>query len=109
MSGGEMAVTQESFTGKHVVMTVWNNFLTDARVTKEAETLIGAGAQVTVVAVHAPDVTPLRGKTAAGIHVRRVTKQPPFFITWPLRAMRWLFNRSVRAAPPKSSLSRRGE
>ena len=40
--------------GKKVCMTVWNHFITDARVTKEAKTLIKHGYDVAVVAIHDP-------------------------------------------------------
>lgn len=40
-----------------VCMIVWNAFVTDARVTREAKTLIDAGKNVTVIAVHEPGKT----------------------------------------------------
>ncbi|MDX2344774.1 MAG: hypothetical protein QNL12_14100, partial [Acidimicrobiia bacterium] len=46
----------------------------DARVTKEAKTLIGAGHDVTVVAIHVPNKTAERETTADGIHVVRVSR-----------------------------------
>ena len=55
-------------------MFVKNSFEYDARVTKEAKTLIGAGHDVTVVALYTPEVTPLEETTADGIHVLRVPR-----------------------------------
>ena len=55
-------------------MFVKNSFEYDARVTKEAQTLITAGHDVTVVALYVPDVTPLEEWTPDGIHVMRVPR-----------------------------------
>ena len=55
-------------------MFVKNSFEYDARVTKEAKTLIGAGHDVTVVALYTPNVTPLEETTPDGIHVLRVPR-----------------------------------
>lgn len=55
-------------------MFVKNSFQYDARVTKEAKTLIGAGHDVTVVALYVPDVTPVEETTPDGIHVVRVPR-----------------------------------
>ncbi len=55
-------------------MFVKNSFEYDARVTKEAKTLIGAGHDVTVVALFVPDVTPAEETTPDGIHVIRVPR-----------------------------------
>ena len=55
-------------------MFVKNSFEYDARVTKEAKTLIRAGHDVTVVALYAPNVTPMEETTADGIHVVRVPR-----------------------------------
>ncbi|MGA9597824.1 MAG: glycosyltransferase family 4 protein [Acidimicrobiia bacterium] len=55
-------------------MFVKNSFEYDARVTKEAKTLIGAGHQVTVVAIHVPDKTAEHEVTADGINVVRVSR-----------------------------------
>lgn len=54
-------------------MVVWNTFETDARVTKEATSLIQAGKDVTVVAVHQPNRT-LRKETTKGISIVRVDR-----------------------------------
>jgi len=55
-------------------MFVKNSFEYDARVAKEAKTLIAAGNEVTVVALYVPQVTPLRETTPDGIHVVRVPR-----------------------------------
>ncbi|MEA3510780.1 MAG: hypothetical protein U9R51_05025, partial [Actinomycetota bacterium] len=57
-----------------ICMFVKNSFEYDARVTKEAKTLIGAGHDVTVVALFVPDVTPMEETTPDGIHVIRVPR-----------------------------------
>jgi glycosyltransferase involved in cell wall biosynthesis len=61
---------------KKVAMFVWNDFLNDARVLKEAETLQANGCQVTVFALIKPEVTPAKEILGSGVVVRRVTKQP---------------------------------
>lgn len=55
-------------------MFVKNSFEYDARVSKEAKTLIGAGHDVTVVALLVPNVTPAVETTSDGIHVVRVPR-----------------------------------
>ncbi len=55
-------------------MFVKNSFEYDARVTKEAKSLIAAGHDVTVVALFVPDVTAAEETTADGIHVVRVPR-----------------------------------
>lgn len=60
--------------GVKICMFVKNSFEYDARVTKEAETLIAAGHDVTVVALHAPETTVQRETTATGIEVVRVSR-----------------------------------
>ncbi len=57
-----------------ICMFVKNSFEYDARVTKEAKTLIEAGHQVTVVAIHVPGTTAEREVTADGINVIRVSR-----------------------------------
>lgn len=57
-----------------VCMFVKNSFEYDARVTKEAKTLIAEGHDVTVVAIHVPGTTEQRETTSDGIHVRRVSR-----------------------------------
>jgi len=55
-----------------VCMFVKNSFEYDARVTKEARSLVEGGHEVTVVAIHVPGVTAERETTADGINVIRV-------------------------------------
>ena len=57
-----------------VCMFVKNSFEYDARVTKEARSLIEGGHEVTVVAIHIPRVTAEREVTADGISVVRVNR-----------------------------------
>jgi glycosyltransferase involved in cell wall biosynthesis len=58
----------------NVVMLVKNSFEYDARVTKEALSLIDEGHDVTVIAILVPDVTPEREVREGGIRVRRVSR-----------------------------------
>ena len=55
-------------------MFVKNSFEYDARVTREATTLISAGHEVTVVAIHVPGVTAERETRPDGIEVVRVSR-----------------------------------
>ncbi|AUD78510.1 glycosyl transferase family 1 [Kangiella profundi] len=55
-------------------MIVWNEFLTDARVLKEAQSLINAGHNVTVHAIHTPNKTKEREVLPGGVKVVRVTR-----------------------------------
>jgi len=57
-----------------ICMFVKNSFEYDARVTKEAKSLISAGHDVTVVALYVPNVTAMEETTADGIHVVRVPR-----------------------------------
>ena len=57
-----------------ICMFVKNSFEYDARVTKEAKSLIGAGHDVTVVAIHVPKKTAERETTDAGINVVRISR-----------------------------------
>jgi glycosyltransferase involved in cell wall biosynthesis len=58
-----------------VCMVVWNTFVTDARVTKEAMTLISAGKDVTVIAIHEPGKTK-ENEVKNGIKIHRVSRKP---------------------------------
>jgi len=69
-------------------MFVKNSFEYDARVTKEAKTLIDAGHDVTVVAIFVPRVTPVEETTGDGIHVVRVPRSG-FGIPEANRLARW--------------------
>lgn len=62
-------------------MVVWNEFLNDARVLKEAETLVAAGYDVTVHALHTPGVTRYSERLRSGVMVSRVARSP----FWKLR------------------------
>jgi glycosyltransferase involved in cell wall biosynthesis len=55
-------------------MFVKNSFEYDARVTKEAKSLVAAGHDVTVVAIHVPGKTAERETTPDGIDVVRVNR-----------------------------------
>ncbi len=57
-----------------ICMFVKNSFEYDARVTKEAKTLIAAGHDVSVVAIHVPKKTAQREVTPDGINVIRVSR-----------------------------------
>ncbi len=57
-----------------ICMFVKNSFEYDARVTKEAKSLIAAGHEVTVVAIHVPGATAREETTSDGIRVRRVSR-----------------------------------
>ncbi|MBB3229783.1 glycosyltransferase family 4 protein [Halomonas stenophila] len=69
-----------------VSMIVWNEFLNDARVLKEAQTLQSSGFQVVVHALHTPGVTQERETLDGGVKVVRVAKNP----FWKLRKRRYL-------------------
>lgn len=56
-----------------VCMTVWNHFITDARVTKEAKTLSKHGKHVTVIAILDPKHTP-KHEVKDGFRVYRFTR-----------------------------------
>ena len=58
----------------NVCMFVKNSFEYDARVTKEARSLVGAGHRVTVVAIHVPGITAEREHRPDGIDVVRVPR-----------------------------------
>jgi glycosyltransferase involved in cell wall biosynthesis len=62
-------------------MIVWNEFLNDARVQKEAETLTSNGYSVTVHALHTPGVTMARETLPSGVKIVRVARSP----FWKLR------------------------
>lgn len=66
---------------KKIAMIVWNEFLNDARVLKEAQTLQHAGYQVRVFALHTPGITPQQERLKDGIEVFRVARSP----LWQLR------------------------
>ena len=55
-----------------ICMFVKNSFKFDARVAKEAQSLVDAGHEVTVIALHGPGVAPEPEVTASGVRVIRV-------------------------------------
>lgn len=59
-----------------IAMIVWNEFLNDARVLKEAQTLQAAGYQVIVHALHTPGVTREYETLPCGVKVVRVARSP---------------------------------
>ncbi|MFT0521165.1 glycosyltransferase family 4 protein [Pseudomonas faucium] len=61
---------------KRIAMIVWNEFLNDARVLKEAQTLQHAGYQVRIFALHTPGVTHQQERREEGIEVFRVARSP---------------------------------
>jgi len=61
---------------KRVSMVVWNTFENDARVLKEAQTLVAHGYEVTVHALHTPGVTALHEELPGGVDVKRVPRSP---------------------------------
>lgn len=79
---------------QRVAMVVWNEFLNDARVLKEAQTLQRAGYQVKVFALHTPGVTQQHEQLEGGIQVCRVARSP----LWRLRK-----GSSLPIQPPASS------
>lgn len=64
-----------------ICMTVWNTFLNDARVLKEAQTLSASGYRVTVIAVHVKSQTERQEELPGGIRVLRVEKSLPLFLS----------------------------
>jgi len=88
-----------------VSMIVWNEFLNDARVMKEAQTLQRAGYQVRVFALHTPGVTQQQAVLDDGIEVVRVARSP----LWKLRKKNLqpavkVGGESQQSAPVKPSL-----
>ena len=67
-------------------MMVWNTFQNDARVLKEAQTLISQGHEVVVHALHTPGDTVQRETLAGGVRVVRVVRSP--FWRWRQRWFR---------------------
>ncbi|WP_439253956.1 glycosyltransferase family 4 protein [Pseudomonas monteilii] len=82
-----------------VSMIVWNEFLNDARVMKEAQTLQRAGYQVRVFALHTPGVTQQNTVLEDGIEVVRVARSP----LWKLRKKNVQTSVSVKGQVPKTS------
>lgn len=59
-----------------IAMLVWNDFRHDARVLKEAQTLVSAGHEVTVHALLATGITPAEQTLGDGLSVRRIPRSP---------------------------------
>lgn len=59
-----------------IAMVVWNEFLNDARVLKEAQTLALAGHTIVVHALHTPGVTQEKEVIEEGITAVRVARSP---------------------------------
>jgi len=57
-------------------MLVWNEFLNDARVLKEAQTLQSSGYQICVHALHTPGITRQYEELGSGIQITRVSRSP---------------------------------
>lgn len=87
---------------KKIAMIVWNEFLNDARVLKEAQTLQKAGYQVRVFALHKPGVTQPRETLEDGIQVIRVS--PDMVSLWPTRKQAPQ-DAAAKALPQKGSRS----
>lgn len=68
---------ESPLAGKRVAMLVWNEFTNDARVTREATSLIRQGALVTVTAVGTRHKPPGWEKLPGGISVERVAREVP--------------------------------
>ena len=60
----------------NVAMLVWNEFLNDARVLKEAETLQRQGYKINIFALHTPGKTLKNEKYPSGINVFRILRNP---------------------------------
>lgn len=107
-----MDSTKETQTATHskrqVAMLVWNRFVSDARVLREAHTLIAAGFDVTVVAIRVRDDDALSEVLPHELRVQRVSRRAPKgmrLVMLPRLALRRLwrtFNRRVlgRELPP---------
>lgn len=87
---------------KYVSMIVWNEFLNDARVLKEAQTLQGAGNQVTVLALHTPGVTEEHEELDDGIKVRRIARSP----LWKIRKRNIVKNNSSKGTVSFSAIAK---
>lgn len=83
-------------------MVVWNEFRNDARVLKEAQTLVEAGHSVTVHALHTPGVTQEHEVVSNGIVVVRVARSP----FWRLRKRSLRTTTAVGSAPSPGRIGR---
>ncbi len=81
-------------------MLVWNEFLNDARVLKEAETLNAAGYEVVVHALKIKDQTPQRQTLKSGVDIVRVPHVSPLvFIKKRVRRLRNVIIKSSQPSP----------
>lgn len=80
---------------KKVAMIVWNEFLNDARVLKEAQTLQNAGYRVRVFALHTPGVTKEMETLDDGVEVQRIARSP----MWRWRKKGIVSNNNAPASP----------
>ena len=69
------AVESRELVGRRAAMLVWNGFVFDARVTREAETLVEAGMSVQVVCVLTDQRPVSEETTAGGVEVYRVSRR----------------------------------
>ena len=76
-------------------MIVWNEFLNDARVLKEAQTLQSSGYRVRVFALHTPGVTKELETLDDGVEVQRIARSP----MWRWRKRDSMANNSAPATP----------
>ncbi|WP_085692419.1 MULTISPECIES: glycosyltransferase family 4 protein [unclassified Pseudomonas] len=87
---------------QRVAMIVWNEFLNDARVLKEAQTLQRAGYKVKVFALHTPGVTSQQEQLKDGIEVFRVARSP----LWHWRKGRTVPNVAPRTSKPQGPIGK---
>ena len=89
---------------KQVSMVVWNTFQNDARVLKEAETLMEHGYSVTVFALHTPGVTSRQERVGrSGVRVHRVLRSPGMLLR--MWARGWRSRRREGGARPAVNAS----
>ena len=74
-----------------VAMMVWNEFINDARVLKEAESLAKCDFDITVFALHTPGVTARFERTRLGVTVVRISRNP----LWGLKTKIFNFFRDI--------------
>jgi glycosyltransferase involved in cell wall biosynthesis len=101
----------DEFSGKRAVMLVWNGFVHDARVTREAETLVEAGMNTLVISILSADRPVVNEVTARGVQVHRVSGGDYWLARLPLApriAYLWLSADDVdRGASIQRRLARR--
>lgn len=85
-----------------VAMIVWNDFLNDARVLKEAQSLQSAGYQVVVHALYTPGVTKEHETLPCGVKVSRVSLNP----LWKLFKKKHVHSKLVALPVSKNSVKK---